>query len=221
MKILIIGEEKHLKEFQDKFGTTHECLLANEHHEAEELLDEHDLTFDFVIDEAPDEFDIYVDKRCTVFLNTCKISLSELSHMASNKFSCTVFGFNGLPTFFNRPVLEAAVLNKSDEPVLTEICAQLKTEIVIVEDRVGLVTPRVIAMIINEAYYSVLEGTASRGDIDIAMKLGTNYPYGPFEWCERIGIRHVYELLEAIYEDTRDERYKICPLLKNDYLKTV
>lgn len=73
-------------------------------------------------------------------------------------------------------------------------------------------------MIINEAYYTVQEGTASRLDIDQAMKLGTNYPYGPFEWCQRIGIKHVYELLEAVYEDTHDERYKICSLLKREYL---
>ena len=74
-------------------------------------------------------------------------------------------------------------------------------------------------MIINEAYYTAQEGTASREDIDMAMKLGTNYPYGPFEWSERIGINHIYELLEAIYDDTHDERYKICSLLKQEYLK--
>jgi 3-hydroxybutyryl-CoA dehydrogenase len=73
-------------------------------------------------------------------------------------------------------------------------------------------------MIINEAYYTVQEETATRDDIDRAMKLGTNYPFGPFEWCQRIGINHVYEVLEAVYEDTRDERYKICPLLKKEYL---
>jgi 3-hydroxybutyryl-CoA dehydrogenase len=87
-----------------------------------------------------------------------------------------------------------------------------------VEDRIGLVTPRVVCMIINEAYYAVLEGTASREDVDLAMKLGSNYPFGPFEWSNRIGVKHVYELLEAVYEDTRDERYKICPLLKKEYL---
>jgi 3-hydroxybutyryl-CoA dehydrogenase len=54
-------------------------------------------------------------------------------------------------------------------------------------------------------------------DIDKGMRLGTNYPNGPFEWCDRIGIRDVYETLEAIWCDTHDERYKICPLLKTRY----
>jgi 3-hydroxybutyryl-CoA dehydrogenase len=76
-------------------------------------------------------------------------------------------------------------------------------------------------MIINEAYYTVQEGTASREDIDLAMKLGTNYPYGPFEWCQRIGIKYIFELLTAVYEDTKDERYRICPLLKKEYLSEI
>jgi 3-hydroxybutyryl-CoA dehydrogenase len=88
-----------------------------------------------------------------------------------------------------------------------------------VEDRVGMVTPRVIFMLINEACYTLQEGTASIKDIDTAMKLGTNYPYGPFEWADKIGINEIYETLIAIYEDTKDERYKICPLLKTKYLK--
>ena len=41
-----------------------------------------------------------------------------------------------------------------------------------------------------------------------------------FEWCQRIGVKHVYELLEAVYEDTHDERYKICGKLKKEYLKS-
>ena len=88
-----------------------------------------------------------------------------------------------------------------------------------VEDRVGMVKPRVIFMIINEACYTLQEGTASIEDIDTSMKLGTNYPYGPFEWCDKIGITAVFETLAALYEDTKDERYKICPLLKTKYLR--
>jgi 3-hydroxybutyryl-CoA dehydrogenase len=47
------------------------------------------------------------------------------------------------------------------------------------------------------------------------MKLGTNYPFGPFEWCEKLGVKTVVTMLEKIYNDTKDERYKICPLLKS------
>ena len=132
---------------------------------------------------------------------------------------CTLFGFNGFPTMFNREFLEVSLLEAEDEPELKRICGQLQSGFMIVDDRVGLVTPRVISMIINEAYYTVQEGTASREDIDLAMKLGTNYPYGPFEWCERIGLKNVYRLLEAVYNDTKDERYKVSALMKKEFLR--
>ena len=67
----------------------------------------------------------------------------------------------------------------------------------------------------------VQEGTATKEDINTAMKLGTAYPMGPFEWCELAGLDNVYETLEAIYEDTKEERYKICPLMKTEYLKSM
>lgn len=218
MKILIIGEEKNFNEFVAKFGSAHQYSLVGEHREAEKFLETNDLTFDFVIDESPEQFDIYQNKKITVFLNTTKLSLAELAFMSGDEMACKVFGFNGLPTFLNRDLLEVSVIDKKDEAGLQKICSALSTEYIIVDDRVGMVTPRVISMIINEAYYAVQEGTASREDIDLAMKLGTNYPYGPFEWISRIGIKHIYEVLEAIYEDTKDERYKICPLLKKEYL---
>ena len=74
-------------------------------------------------------------------------------------------------------------------------------------------------MIINEACYTLQEGTATIPDIDLGMKLGTSFPKGPFEWANLIGVSEVYHTLKAIYEDTKDERYKICPLLKTKHLK--
>ena len=75
-------------------------------------------------------------------------------------------------------------------------------------------------MIINEAYFAIEEDVASRTDIDLAMKLGTNYPFGPFEWSQRIGIKNVYQLLKAVFESTQDERYKICSLLEREATST-
>lgn len=219
MKILIIGEEGSLLEIKQKFGEEHKYVLVREHREAQKFLEGIDVVFDFVIDDEPNAFGIYEQKNLHVFLNTAKISLLELNHLVESEVRAYIFGFNGLPTFVNRPLMEVSLLHKQHESELGRLCQQLKTEFEIVDDRVGLVTPRVICMIINEAYFTEQEGTASRADIDLAMKLGTNYPFGPFEWCQRIGLRNVYEVLEAVYEDTHDERYKICPLLKREYLQ--
>jgi 3-hydroxybutyryl-CoA dehydrogenase len=219
MKILLIGDDVNFKEAEAKFGSSHSYSTAGDLHEAEKFIQGHDVIFDFVIDEDPHAFESYLEYARPVFLNTCKISLAELSSSVGHEMKCTVFGFNGLPTLLNRDILEVSLLDKKDQQKLKSVCESLGTQFLEVDDRVGLVTPRVISMIINEAYYTVQEGTASREDIDLAMKLGTNYPFGPFEWCTRIGVKNIYELLEAIYEDTKDERYKICPLLKKEYLK--
>jgi len=219
MNILIIGDDVNFQEAKLKFGQSHTYTFLNEHRDADNFLPNYDLVIDFIIDEEPDEIEMYATRSATVLLNACKISLGDLAFMVDNKLKSKIFGFNGMPTFLNRELLEVSVWRKEDEEDLKKICESLQTKYQLVDDRVGLVTPRVICMIINEAYYTTQEGTASREDIDMAMKLGTNYPFGPFEWCERIGIKHVYELLEAVYEDTKDERYKICPLLKKEYLR--
>ncbi|HTJ53196.1 MAG TPA: 3-hydroxyacyl-CoA dehydrogenase family protein [Cyclobacteriaceae bacterium] len=220
MNILVIGEEENFNECQVKFGTHHHYLWERDHREAEKFLINQHLVFDFTLDDEPACFEMYAQNTTRVFINTSKVSLGDLTHSCDNKVSSLLFGFNGMPTFLNRNILEVSLWKKEDEAKLIQICRDLRTDYLLVDDRVGLVTPRVVCMIINEAYYAVQEGTASRSDIDIAMRLGTNYPYGPFEWCTKIGIKHVYELLEAVYEDTKDERYKICPLLKKEYYRS-
>ena len=55
----------------------------------------------------------------------------------------------------------------------------------LVQDRTGMVMPRILCMLINEAAFALMENIASPSDIDTAMKLGTNYPFGPVEWADR------------------------------------
>ena len=87
-----------------------------------------------------------------------------------------------------------------------------------VPDVPGMISTRVIAMIINEAYFGLGDGISSKKDIDIAMKLGTNYPYGPFEWGEKIGLKKIYALLKKLSE--KDDRYTVAPALEKE-IRTV
>jgi len=221
MNILVIGEEANLKECQSKFTDKHNYLFADTHEEAKQKLSKADVIFDFIIERESVQREIYGGhSEAFIFLNTSRLSLGQLQTSSKQPISSTTFGFAGLPTFLDRKILEVSLFKPEQEPGLSRACKELGTPYQIVDDRVGLVTPRIICMIINEAYYTVQEGTASKEDIDLAMKLGTSYPYGPFEWCKKIGVRNIYELLSAIHEDTKDERYKICPLLKREYLLT-
>ena len=66
-------------------------------------------------------------------------------------------------------------------------------------------------MIINEAWFAVGDEVSSREEIDTAMKLGTNYPFGPFEWGNKIGMQNILALLQRLY--LTDSRYKPSQLL--------
>jgi 3-hydroxybutyryl-CoA dehydrogenase len=82
------------------------------------------------------------------------------------------------------------------------------------KDEPGFVTPRTISMIINEAYFTKEAGVSEVKDIDIALKLGTNYPFGPFEWAGKIGIKNIYGLLKKL--SLHDARYNPCKLLEKE-----
>lgn len=85
-----------------------------------------------------------------------------------------------------------------------------------VADTPGMIAARVIAMIINEAYFGLGDEISTKTEIDTAMKLGTNYPYGPFEWGKKIGLQKIYTLLKKLYET--DSRYAIAPALEKEIL---
>ncbi len=85
-----------------------------------------------------------------------------------------------------------------------EILDRLNKKAEWVPDLPGMVSPRVISMIINEAWYAWEEGVASKQDIDTAMKLGTNYPFGPFIWGSKIGLEKIVNLLLSLgYDNPR------------------
>lgn len=74
-----------------------------------------------------------------------------------------------------------------------------------VPDIPGMIAPRIVATIINEAIYTMHAGIASAKDIDTAMRLGTNYPLGPIEWGRTIGGREIHSVLKSM--EGSDYRY--------------
>lgn len=219
MQILVLGTPESAAEFGKKFTSEHTYIHIQSYNELEKHLPQTDVVFDFLLQDNPERLIHYANKPAlTVFCHAVKIQLAALTQN-SGTVSCNLIGFNGLPTMINRQYLEVSLLHAGSLPKLDSVCKELGTEYLVVEDRVGMVTLRIICMIINEACYTLQEGTASIKDIDLGMKLGTNYPHGPFEWADMLGVKNVYELLQAVYEDTKDERYKICPVLKTKYLK--
>lgn len=220
MKILATGEKSRVEELRKRFSNVPDLELDYSDGDEEEDYKDYDAIFDLNFDDDSSVLDYYAPlKEKPVFVNAVKTSINEAIYATGAKVKCRLFGINALPGFISQSKWEVSLYRKFEAPELDKLAKQLNLDYLTVEDRVGMVKPRIIFMIINEACYTLQEGTASIEDIDTSMKLGTNYPYGPFEWCDKIGITSVFETLAALYEDTKDERYKICPLLKTKYLR--
>jgi len=130
-----------------------------------------------------------------VFVNSVIHTIDELGA------SPHITRFNGWPGFIEQSSWQ---LSSRDESYIS-IMNALGKEFIRVQDEPGFITPRILAMVINEAFYALDESVSTKEEIDTAMKLGTNYPFGPFEWSEKIGIKNIYALLMKL--SVTDSRY--------------
>lgn len=128
------------------------------------------------------------------------------------------FGVGLYPTFSQVKGVECTRTTLSSQDYINSI-NELFGNTFWVEDRAGMINLRIVSLIINEAYLVLQEQTANEKDIDTAMKLGTNYPFGPIEWSQRIGLDVVYNILQSMYNEFGDDRYRITPLLRERYLE--
>jgi 3-hydroxybutyryl-CoA dehydrogenase len=118
---------------------------------------------------------------------------------------------NAWSSFLERNTIE---LSGKDEAKAKEIMLLLGWNYQWTLNEPGFISARTIAMIINEAYFALGENVANKEDIDTAMKLGTNYPYGPFEWGAKIGLESIYQLLKVMSKN--NERYLPAPALTKE-----
>ena len=126
-------------------------------------------------------------------------------------------GICSLPTLSSASLVEVAptVFSPAETiEVVRRFFGSVGKEIELVQDRVGMVFPRIICQIINEAAFALQEEIAAPQDIDMAMRVGANFPLGPIEWADKLGMQHVYAVLSALHRDLGEERYRISPLLR-------
>jgi len=137
-----------------------------------------------------------------VFANAVITTLSQLPSNAVR--------INGWPGFIMAKSLEV-VASDTNKDATAKVLESLGWSFNLVPDLPGMITPRTISMIVNEAYFALGEQVSSKEEIDIAMKLGTGYPFGPFEWSKQIGLEKILSLLQALA--ATDARYQPARLL--------
>jgi len=125
-----------------------------------------------------------------VIINSVEHTLSETD--------LSFVRINGWPTFLKSNLIEASASNDEQKTKAERIFSRFNKILQWLPDEPGFITPRVISVIINEAFISLREGVSTKEEIDTAMKFGTNYPYGPFEWSEKIGVQKIQDLLEKL-----------------------
>lgn len=126
--------------------------------------------------------------------------------------------------FFNpvhlMPLIELVRgLETSDETVaaLEQVARQMQKETVVIREFPGFVTSRISALVGNEAFYMLQEGLGTPEEIDKAIKLGLNYPMGPFELGDLVGLDTRLHNLKYLHEKL-GEKYRPAPLLEQ-YVK--
>ena len=196
MQIVVKGSTQQQQAFQSKnipsnvqvywFGT-------------DPIPEKADVWFDLSFEEDGQAFPTIVD--APIFVNAV---LTTTDKLPSNYIR-----INAWNSFFERQSIEIVAGNNKTEA--HTILTTLGWAYTNVPDVPGLIAARVIAMIINEAYFALGDEVSSKADIDTAMKLGTNYPYGPFEWCDIIGIERIHQLLSLLEKE--DDRYTPAPAL--------
>ena len=118
---------------------------------------------------------------------------------------------NAWPGFLKRNIAEISIADEVNKNKAEKILSLLNRKAEWVPDVKGFISPRIVSMIINEAYFTLEENVSTKEEIDIAMKLGTNYPFGPFEWSKKIGLKKIAGLLKEL--SITEKRYEPSSLL--------
>ena len=129
-------------------------------------------------------------------------------------------GFVALPDLASASIVELAPGPASTAETLGEATRHFEALGKHVEqvptDAPGLILGRILCQLVNEAYFAVQQGIATRDDIDTAMRLGFNWSRGPFEWAEAIGPGRVLSVLDALRSELGEERYRAAPALRRE-----
>lgn len=152
----------------------------------------------------------------TIFAsNTSSISITEIA--SSTKRADRFIGMH----FFNpanRMKLVEVIrgANTSDDTfnAIKSLAIEIMKEPVEVAEAPGFVVNRILVPMINEAIFVYAEGIASVEDIDKAMCLGANHPMGPLALADFIGLDVCLAIMDTLYSETHDSKYRACPLLR-------
>lgn len=126
-------------------------------------------------------------------------------------------GIAAFPTLLSKPIIEIAPTVYTPKETITAITnffTSIRAVPEIVEDRVGMVLPRLLCGFINHIFFALEENLAAPDDIDQAITLGTGLPKGPIALSEELTFPQLYAVLQALQKDNSPFHYPIAPLIR-------
>lgn len=180
-----------------------------------------DLVIEAIAENYDVKLDLYkkIDEICpenTIFAsNTSSLSITELA--AATKRPDKFIGMH----FFNPATVMKLIelirgMNTSDETfeAVKQLSIAIGKEPVEISESPGFVVNRILIPMINEACFLLQDGVATAQDIDTAMKLGANHPMGPLALGDLIGLDVCLAIMDTMFNETHDSKYRACPLMR-------
>ncbi|MDG6996419.1 MAG: 3-hydroxybutyryl-CoA dehydrogenase [Nitrososphaerota archaeon] len=161
------------------------------------------------------KLDSICSKDAILASNTSSIPITQLAALVSNPQRVVgMHFFNPVPVMKLVEIIKALQTADPTVETIRVTSTRLGKTAVEVHDAAGFVSNRILCPMVNEAIFALEESVASKEDIDTVMKLGMNHPMGPLELADFVGLDVLLDILDVLYKEFQDPKYRASPLLR-------
>jgi 3-hydroxybutyryl-CoA dehydrogenase len=161
------------------------------------------------------QLDELVDETSVLASNTSSVPITALAGSTNRPDRVVGIHFmNPAPIMPLVEIVQGELTSAATMERAGQVVESLGKTAVIAADRPGFIVNRLLAPMLNEAVFALMEGVGTRDDIDKSMKLGTRHPMGPLELADLIGLDVLLALMDVLHQEFADSKYRPCPLLR-------
>ncbi|HOP69012.1 MAG: 3-hydroxybutyryl-CoA dehydrogenase [Dethiobacteria bacterium] len=186
-----------------------------------EELQEAEVVIEAVVENMEVKKELYarLDQICkpeaVLASNTSGLSITEMASVTKRPWQVVgMHFFNPVPVMKLVEVIKGNDTSPETFELVMDLARKLGKEPIAVNEAPLFAVNRILVPMINEAVFVLMEGVASAEDIDRGMVLGCNHPIGPLALADLVGLDVLLAVMETLYRETGDSKYRPCPLLR-------